>query len=139
MSRREIQWQILVLVVGFGLAALAGFQALPKLGAREAAVWAGYVALMFGVSYAANRLQLWLIRPPLAPARSIWVGAVAFVPMFLVWFPGSPYMMEVATKTGDMLSVSNWILAAMVFGLLAPGGATWLGLQKLTEIYDVVG
>jgi hypothetical protein len=51
--------------------------------------------------------------------------------MSLVWFPGSPYMMEVATKTGDMVSVSNWILAAMMFGLLAPGGATWLGLQKI--------
>jgi hypothetical protein len=40
-------------------------------------------------------------------------------------------MMEVASKTGDMVSVSNWILAVMLFGLLAPGGAAWLGLKKI--------
>jgi hypothetical protein len=131
MSRRESYWQILVLFVGFGIAILAGFQGLPKLGGPEAAVWAGYVAAMFVVSYGANRLQLRLIRPPFSPSRSVWVGAVAFAPMFLVWFPGSPYMMEVASKTGDMVSVSNWILAVMLFGLLAPGGAAWLGLKKI--------
>jgi hypothetical protein len=130
MGRRDIYWQVLVLSVGFGLAALAGFMVLPKVGGPGAAVWAGYIAAMFLVSYGANRLQLLLIRPPCSPSRSMWVGAAAFVPMILVYSPGYPYMMEVAAKTCDMASVRNWILAAMTFGLLAPGGAVWLSLKK---------
>jgi hypothetical protein len=139
MGRRDIYWQILVLSVGFGLAALAGFMVLPKLGGPGTAVWAGYIAAMFLVSYGANRLQFWLIRPPFSPARSVWVGAVAFVPMFLVYFPGSPFVMEVASKTCDMASLNNWILAAMMFGLLAPGGAVWLRLEKVeTKDLEIV-
>ena len=89
------------------------------------------LACVFALAYGANRLQLWLAWPPVAPWKSAILGVVVLGPMFLAWFPSSSWTMEMARVHGGNVPSPFWMAALMVWGLVAPGGVVVQGLHRL--------
>ena len=132
-SHRSSAWQLAVVAVGLLSAAYVGVAAAPHFGARDASLWAALLVLVFAMSYGANRLQLWLVRPPVAPWKGAITGVVVFSPMFLVWFPSSAWMADMGRIHGYANVPSPfWMAALMVWGLVAPGGVVAQGMRRLT-------
>lgn len=123
-------WQVAVVLVGLALAGIAGILASPHIGSASGTIWSLWLIYVFALGYGANRLQLWLARPPVAPWKGAFVGVTAFIPMFLGWFPASNWTMGVGETTRyEYVPSPVWILALMFWGLLAPGGV----------LFDVIG
>lgn len=130
---RASLWQAAVIAVGLGLSAVAGLVAAPVFGERAGAVWAGWLVYVFALAYGANRLQRYLARPPMASSwKAAALGATAFIPMFLGWFPASSWAMETSAATRyHSIPSPVWILIVMLWGLVAPGGAVLDGTRRL--------
>jgi len=128
-------WQVLVVAVAIGYSLLAGIQSRQNLTPAEANIWGALLAYVFVLGYAANRIQIWLTRPPVPPLRAALLGASGCLPMFLGWFPVSEWLMEAARRHNFENTPSPWlILFPMFWGLLAPGGVLYNSLRRLQRV-----
>lgn len=133
-----LAWQAAVVLVGLAAVTYVGLTAAPHMGARDASLWAGLLASVLALAYGANRLQLWLARPPVAPWKGAILGVVVFSPMFLVWFPSSSWTMEMGRVHGYANVPSPfWMAALMVWGLVAPGGVVAQGLRRFHDRWPI--
>ena len=122
MNAKDRTWFVSSLVAGLGLCVAIALPTQATLGANNY-VWFGWLVLMFAASVAVNRAQLWMTRPAANPKFGVFVGAIAFVPFFLVFFPAMQWVQFLGPQMEyKNLPNLNWLTLLMVFGLFAPGG-----------------
>lgn len=122
MTAKDRTWFVSSLVAGLGLCVAIAAPTQATLGPNNY-VWFGWLLLMFAVSVAVNRVQSWMSRPPAKPKFGAFVGAIAFVPFFLVFFPAMQWVQSLGPQMEyKNLPNLNWMTLLMIFGLFAPGG-----------------
>lgn len=122
MNVKDRTWFVSSLVVGLGLCVAIALPTQATLGTNNY-IWFGWLVLMFAASVAVNRAQLWMSRPPEKPKFGPFVGAIAFVPFFLVFFPAMQWVQSLGPQLEyKNLPNLNWLTLLMIFGLFAPGG-----------------
>ena len=124
-------WQTTVLLVGVGLAVVPALLSLNVYVPGEAATFGGVLLGIFLLAYGANRLQLWMARPPITAVRGALLGVVAFIPIFLGTLPSGPVLQRLAGNHDyENTPSAIWTLAVLLWGLFAPVGVLGEGLRR---------
>lgn len=122
MSPKDRNWFLSSLVIGLALCVAIALPTQASLG-EDNYVWFGWLLLMFAVSVAANRLQMWILQPQVPAWCKPFIGVCAFIPFFIVFFPVSQWAQLIGPKFEyKNLPNLNWLTLLMLYGLFAPGG-----------------